>query len=328
MADWIITHGDGDGVASGALALAALGRARVYFSHPVGLYGDLREVVKEGDRVVICDIALNEAHLGELIKLLRRLGERGEVIYIDHHPLPLKIGLPELKELPLNFIWDKGPCSSELTFKFFEDTLDPDFDRVAIYGAIADYAFNTPFIRRALTRWDLRLIYFEAGVLSQGLEGSRGLHEFKRHVVEHLSRNLLPSSLSELLVRALIESLNEEEMRVRIKDRIVREGDVAYVLNPHGSLSKAATYVKVMSGAKVGIAGEGRKGKIIMSLRTDIEGLDLNSVLRELTPKLGGSGGGHERAAGARVPEDKFKVFIEELNSLISKFSNSIAEGK
>jgi len=321
MKVWIVAHGDGDGVASAALAMAALKEAEVYFSHPVGLYGDLKDIVKVGDKVVICDIALNETHLMELVKLLKELGGKGEVVYIDHHPLPLKLTQDMLKELPITFVWEKGVCASELTFRFFANRLEPDMDRVAIYGAISDYASDTPFIKSALRRWDLKFIYFEAGVLSQGLEGSRGLYEFKRHVVEHLSRNLLPSSLSELVLRSLMESLREEEMREYIKDKIVKGDNVAYVLNPRGSLGKAATYVKALSRAKVGVAGEERKKEIVMSLRTDLEGIDLNSILRVLAPKFGGSGGGHERAAGARIPKDKFEEFISGLEAYLSKLS-------
>ena len=89
--------------------------------------------------------------------------------------------------------------------------------RVAIYGAISNYLDETPWVKKTLENWDKRTIYFEAGVLSQGLEGARKLYEFKRRVVKHLSENRLPSEMSELIVRALMESVSEEEMRLDIK---------------------------------------------------------------------------------------------------------------
>jgi RecJ-like exonuclease len=53
---------------------------------------------------------------------------------------------------------------------------------------------------------------------------------------------------------------------------------------------------------------------IDMSLRTVEERIDLNDILRRITPKLGGSGGGHPQAAGARVPKENFQALIRELN--------------
>jgi len=53
---------------------------------------------------------------------------------------------------------------------------------------------------------------------------------------------------------------------------------------------------------------------IDMSLRACSEKIDLNRTLRQITTKLGGSGGGHPNAAGARIPKENFKKFLEELN--------------
>ncbi|MEM2029165.1 MAG: DHH family phosphoesterase, partial [Candidatus Bathyarchaeia archaeon] len=59
---------------------------------------------------------------------------------------------------------------------------------------------------------------------------------------------------------------------------------------------------------------EERKGFIDMSLRTCEKGIDLNSILRRISLKFGGSGGGHPQAAGARIPKENFPKFIEELD--------------
>jgi len=314
---WVFAHGDGDGVSSAALALAALNDARIFFSHPYGLYGDLKENVRIGDDVVIVDIALNEVHIEELVKIFSEISKKGELIYIDHHPEPLSIRVNEIPGTAI--VHDTEVCAAELTFKFFEDKLPWDYNRVALYGAISDYAMDTPFVRESLKDWDMRLIYFEAGVLSQGLEGSRKMYDFKRHVVKHLSENRLPSALSELLIKALIESVSEEEMIQEIKKSFRVKGNVAYILDPPGSIARAATYVRAIAKKEVGIAGETRKDKIVMSLRTSSEKIDLNKILRDLSRKIPIQGGGHRRAAGARVPIAYFEQFIDLLNEKTSK---------
>jgi len=69
----------------------------------------------------------------------------------------------------------------------------------------------------------------------------------------------------------------------------------------------------------VGIAGEKRGENIDMSLRTSNENIDLNSILRKITPTLGGNGGGHPSATGARIPEKNFEKLLWKINTIINK---------
>ena len=319
MENFVIAHGDGDGVTSAALALAALGEATVYFSHPAGLYGDLKDVLEMSKgklrRLVICDIAICERALPDLFELLSELSKSCEIVYIDHHPPPLRAGL---KEVPIEIVLGSEECTAELTFKYFEDRLDWDMSRVALYGAICDYATTTDFFREALKYWDQRTIFFESGVLAQGLEGSRGQYDFKRHVVKHLSENRLPSSLSELLVKALIHTVSEEEMRRQLPELVRVVGSVAYVVNPPGSVARAANYARAIARKPVGVAAEEKGDVMVVSVRTSEEAIDLNSILRRICVRLGGTGGGHRSAAGARVPRDKFQEFLVELDKEIN----------
>ncbi|HIE14770.1 TPA: phosphoesterase, partial [Candidatus Bathyarchaeota archaeon] len=87
MTVWIFTHGDGDGICASSLALAANPSARLFFTHPYGLLEDL-EQTENGDTVIICDIALSQAHLGNLIDKFAEIEDEGFIYYFDHHPLP------------------------------------------------------------------------------------------------------------------------------------------------------------------------------------------------------------------------------------------------
>jgi len=143
----IFTHGVADGIVSAAISLAALGNeAKVFFTHPAGLYEDMLHNVRCENKVVIVDIALNEAHLKELH--ISSKSKRGvDIVYIDHHPEPLGI---KLNEFPMTTIHNLNSSSSELTFRYFENKLDEDVSRVAIYEAISDYLDVTPWVKRAL----------------------------------------------------------------------------------------------------------------------------------------------------------------------------------
>ncbi len=314
---WILVHGDADGVVTGALALAGLGgeEKNVYFTHPAGLLEDL-SVVREGDNVFIGDVAITKAHASRILEVLEKLSRHGQVIFIDHHPLPPGVSKSSFPGL---LVHDTCCCSSELARKFFGNKLSAEYDRLAIIGAVCDYLDETPWVKQRLLDWDKRLVYFEAGVLSLGLEGSRGLHDFKRMVVKHLSEGGLPSGLSGLVVRALIMAGLEEEHR----QYVVREAralkNVAYVIDPKGSIGRAAIYAMSARRKPVGLAIEKKKGLAVISARTRDERLDLNKLLSEIAEEHGGIGGGHIMAAGARVPWERLESFLERLDEKVTR---------
>jgi len=310
METWIFTHGDTDGLCSGAIALAANPDAHVFFTHPYGLEGDLSEA-KKTDRIIICDIALSESHLTRLLQSFSEIAENGDLTYIDHHPLPENISK---EEIPGRVLHNLKSSASELTYIFFQPRLNSIHARTAIMGAIGDYLDNTPVIQRFLERWDKRTLYFESGLLIQGIEGQKRNHELKRSIVANLANNI-PPSFDRRLVELAIQNTHLEEIAIReLRGRIEKYGKIAYTLNFPFSLGKTATYVRGIVDAVVGVAGEERRNMIDMSLRTCSPEINLNRILRQITPKLGGSGGGHPNAAGARIPKEKFKEFLEKLN--------------
>ncbi|MBS7656559.1 phosphoesterase [Candidatus Bathyarchaeota archaeon] len=313
MSIWIFTHGDGDGLCAGALALAANPGAQVFFTHPYGLLGDL-EQVKAQDKVIICDIALSESHLPKILDKFREIVQSGELLYIDHHPLP---ELLSKYELPGRIYHSLGSSTSELVYLVFQGCLDPLLSRVAIYGAVSDYLDNTPLIGQLLKKWDKRTVYLETGILVQGLQEMKREHNFKRIIISNLANNV-PPSFHSMLVDLAIQSTHREEVVFReLKEHIQTHGEIADALNVPFSLGKTAIYTMALAGAIIGIAGEKRGNFIDMSIRTSEKNLDLNRLLRHVAPKYGGSGGGHPAAAGARIPEGSFSDFIKNLDEAV-----------
>uniref|UniRef100_A0A7C2BM12 DHH family phosphoesterase n=1 Tax=Thermosphaera aggregans TaxID=54254 RepID=A0A7C2BM12_9CREN len=319
LSGWVVlAHGDGDGVVSGSLACAYIktkgSACNVFFTHPVGIVEDLKSFTKQGDNIIILDIAVDELHKDELVKVLKARAEDGKVVYIDHHPLPEAFNA--LGE-GIEFIHDSCCSASELSYRYFSGKgLDPEYGRVALYGAISDYLDETPWVRSELLKWDRRGIYLEAGIITQGLEGSRRDHEFKRKVVAHLSGNRLPSTLPDLVSRALHQAVVDEELRLWVKANVNVYGNISYVIDPDGSLGRAANYAMVYGGTLVGLAAESRGDMYVLSLRSR-GGVDLNQVLRELSRRLNIHGGGHPYAAGARVKKEVFKQFLDELSNSV-----------
>jgi len=309
----ILTHGDTDGVTSAAIVKSVYKNARVFFTHPSGLLEDLVEFTQHAERVIICDIALNEPHLRNILDIFRKFGEK--LTYVDHHPLPLETKI--LKNTGIIIVHEEKACAAELAFRFFKPPWD--LSRVALYGSIGDYALDTPFVRSALYKWDIKTLFLEAGILILGLEYYRKDYDFKRFIVEKLSENVLPSCIHELVTASIIEAGKIEDMRKRLPSLIKTFGNLAYVINPKGSLGIAAFYAHVISGKKVGLAIEARKDTYVISLRSNDPRINLNYALRKIALKTSCSCGGHPHAAGARIPKEFFKEFLQLLNEEINK---------
>jgi single-stranded-DNA-specific exonuclease len=309
----ILTHGDSDGVCSGAIAKCAYPESDVYFTSPVGVIDDLK-TADAYNNIIICDIAVDERLCSSLYKRLEELAEHSNLYYIDHHPLP---------DNCFDVDWlhhDIKVCGSELTYKVFEKRLNRDMRRVAIYGAIGDYYDNTPSIKKWTLDWDKRSLFFQAGTLIQALIFAGRDYDFKRKALYPLSHNIIPSEIHDVLYFAKLGSKLEESLRHRIKKHVKVLDNIAYVVDPKGYMSKSAIYAASSGMRGVGISAEYRHRKHVydMSLRSR-DKVDLNMILREVAPQFGGTGGGHASAAGARIPRESFEDFLHELDKAISR---------
>ncbi len=324
----ILAHGDTDGVCSAALAKARFPEAEVWFTRPVTFEKDLEEI-KHGTTLIVLDIAISETHKTQIFQKMRELAHHDEVLYIDHHPLPpdtLREDVPATQ-----FVHTIGKSASELTFKLLESDLSSELDRVALWGAIADYAMDTDFVHGRLNKYDRRTIYMEAGLLSQALSEAGRNYHYKREVVERLAKTEPPSEIPEMVDRALKATKREWEIWKYVREHVVQENNLAIVYDlPSGGLGKAALYALGVTGKDVGICTRKNEDEVDLSIRRR-EGtkLDLNTLLRRITSRIGGSGGGHEGAAGASIPvelfDDFFEILKKEVSPIISR--NTETEG-
>ncbi len=304
----ILTHGDSDGICSGAIAKAAYPDAYVYFTNPVSLLDKIK-YIENVKTLIVCDIAIDERNCSELHSVLNRFAEKCSLYYIDHHPLP------ESCEKESWFYHDIEACSSELTYRLFENRLNRDIRRIAIYGAIGDFCDNTAHVKSWIKDWDKRSLYFQAGTLTQAVLYKGREYEFKRKLLEPLSKDIIPSNIPQLLDLAKEAAINEEEIRLFVKENVEVLKNSAYIVNTNNSISKAAIYAASYGRREVGIAAKYRERKRVYDLSIRSRGeIDVNRLLRSVAPGLGGSGGGHPLAAGARIPENSLNTFLKDFD--------------
>ncbi|MBN2488927.1 MAG: DHH family phosphoesterase [Methanosarcinaceae archaeon] len=309
----ILTHGDSDGICSGAIAKSAYPEAHVYFTSPVNLLKKL-DFVKKFKNIIICDIAVDERTHKQLYRRLDELATDCNLVYIDHHPLP------HVRWDADWFYHDLSPCASELTYRVLEDRLSRDMRRVAIYGAIGDFCDDTSLIMDWTRDWDKRTLYFQAGTLIQSIFYGGRNYDFKRNLIEPLSHDTIPSMIPDLLNFARDASELEEKLRIYVKAHVKKLNNIAYIVNANGYMSKSAIYASSYGGKEVGISAEYRRRKHAYDISIRSKGfVDVNRIVRSVTKRLGGTGGGHPVAAGARVPEDSFDEFLHEFDKAIGR---------
>jgi RecJ-like exonuclease len=279
----------------------------------VSLLGELNNLDERYESIVICDIAVDEKTCMQLEKKLADLAEVSKVVYMDHHPLPEK-------GYNTNWFYHDTCSTSEQAYRIFERKLSRDMRRVAIYGAIGDFS-ETTVIRNWERDWDMRTLYFYAGMLIQGITYAGRDYDYKRRIVDALSEEIPPPQIDGLLEAAIIASRKEEEIRILVRQKVVKLRKLAYVVDINGYMSKAAIYAASYGNALVGVSCEYRPHKHVydLSIRLRNGGVDLNTILRRVSLNHGGTGGGHPFAGGARIPGNHLEAFLHDLDDALCR---------
>ncbi len=318
----ILTHSDCDGICAGALALARFPDAKIFFTKPVSLLRDLRSVAipSNAKKIIICDIALTKRDAAEIANLLSRM--KPEILYFDHHVIPETTSLDDVTTAVATYAHDIRASASEIIYRHFQKSLPMERVWLALYGAIGDYTDNSEFARECIRNWDRRALYFEVSTLIMGIKDERfSTYNAKRRIISTLVSGKNPSDVNGL-VRAAKDAVTREfELYKQIKRRAKSFGRVGYVKNlPHfGFRGPAALFAATVTDKPIGLSIHTTRGHIDVTARsrsTDPR-LQLNKIMEKAAEAVDGSGGGHPRAAGARIPKGALEKFLEEADRLM-----------
>ena len=315
----ILTHGDCDGICSGAVALSRFPDAEVFFTRPASFLDDLRGFEGYG-RIVITDIALTKRDAREILNELRSKGS--EILYFDHHDIPSVTSIAEIRKSVSSYVREKGASCSEIIYRHFMREIPRERAWLAIYGAVGDFMDGTQFIQRRLRNWDRRALYFEVSSIVLGIKNEEFAgYDDKRRIVEALASGRNPSDIPGL-VRSAKKAVNREFKLYEIIKRKARiSGRVAYTTDipSFGFRGPSALFAATVKNAPVGLAVYERERYTDITMRTRDYSLKLNRLAERAADSVDGSGGGHEAAAGAKIPHGTLGKFIEALNREIGK---------
>jgi single-stranded-DNA-specific exonuclease len=313
----ILTHSDADGMCSGAILLSAFPKAEIFFTKPVSLLDDLKHI--RADQILISDMALNKRDAPEIIEEMKN---KKIVFYCDEHPHPDNINPDDLKRLCEVYIHQEGVSSSEISYQYFQNKIPRERVWIALYGAIADYAGETDFVKERLRNWDARALYFEVSTLVMGIKmDAFNNYDAKREIVKLMARGGNPSDMFGLVNAAKSAVSKEFDIYAMVKKRAESAGQIGYVLDlPYfGFRGPTALFSATVTNRPIGMSAHTRMGHIDITLRCRKSIYPLHKLAEKASMKVGGSGGGIPEAAGARIPKNQFDVFLKEANLLLKK---------
>ncbi|MCF2135851.1 MAG: hypothetical protein K9W43_01305 [Candidatus Thorarchaeota archaeon] len=322
MKSFVLTHGDVDGITSGAIGLLAFPGSYLYFTKPSQIHTDLYRVAKDRPDVVsISDIALNTAHFDDILRALSRFPDDTVIHWTDHHPMEAKYKRKLAKRVDL--FHQIGPCAAELMYRKFKDRLPEHALRLALYGAVADYCDDTPFTREHFEDFDKRTLYLEAALLVQALQEIDYRRESKDLTWE-LTLGIEPSAMNNIVTLAMKATRVEHEVFRYVQTHARKMGPVGYVLDMpvHGYRGKSAKFAAYATGSPIGISARSSDDEIDMSIRRRNSTINLNRALNKILPLLNDAqGGGHPAACGGSMKREDFPRFLQLLGEEVASLS-------
>jgi RecJ-like exonuclease len=304
---------DVDGLCSGSLAMAATG-GQIILSDYDDLVENLRKIPGDADRVVISDVGADSADFPDFLKEVQKLAKHAKVTYIDHHYMSEQ-AKRRLKSTGIQLVYDINECASMLTYRMFKDVLPERARLMALCGAVTDYMDDSPMAKKMMERGDRIFVLLEATMLSMALGGKADEAGFPEMVVGELSRMKHPHEIDGVPEAAVRQLEVEAKLGEEVKAGGTKMGRLAYMVTSQYSTGNIAKLLIGAFDVPVAVAmKEKQPGWYEVSARGTSEvKVHLGRTIAKIAARLGGSGGGHKKAAGCRVPVAKSDDLLRAL---------------
>jgi RecJ-like exonuclease len=318
---------DVDGISSAALIKAAFKTDLIILVDYGNIISKLEKLAmfssdkEKIDRIFICDLGLskkNEQRFSDIVGGIVSNGSK--VTYIDHHELNKDMAT-KLKKLGVTLIHSVEECTSVQIYSKYKRKLDSHAGFFAAAGALTDYMETKPRASVIMSKFDKQFLMLEATALSYMISANQHNNDFLSKIVDTLAEMKYPHeikggfAIAEKYCERLAQAMD------KIEKSIVRFKNLACV---HSNVDlSASTIVNSVLGLS------GKPAAMVYKLKDDICSyvisiraskdckVHLGRSVNEMSTQVGGSGGGHERAAGAVIPKDKLEQFINLLDSQI-----------
>lgn len=318
MKAFCISHRkDVDGLGAASIVSAATG-AGFLLSDYDDLIENLGRVPADATEFYLCDLGTDNADAGDFLREMKRLSAQAKVTYIDHHFMSGSTKR-KLKRAGVKVVHDSRECSSILAYRTFRDGLPEGARLIALCGAVTDYMDDSPISRKMMEEADRQFVLLEASMLAYALGKKGGKGDFSEMIVRELAAMKRPHEI-EGVPEAAVEQLTDvARMGEVVKAEGRKLGRLAYMHTAQHSTGNVAKLLIGAFGVPVGVALKAREGGWYeVSLRSTSEcKVHLGRTIAKISASLGGSGGGHKKAAGCRIPVDKEEKMLGALSRVV-----------
>ena len=180
---------------------------------------------------------------------------------------------------------------------------------------MSDRLENGPLAKKVLRRYDRDFVLFETMLLSYAVE--KADTDYKKKLVPRLSRLEYPHQIPDVSKLALEQAERAASLRRELPLRTQRIGDVFYADAKGDSTGTIANLLIDVCNADIGVGYDTNEKTQIsdLSIRGAMSSsVSLGKKVSKLAKRLGGTGGGHPKASGARIPASKLMEFIHALS--------------
>ena len=308
-----VTHRkDVDGLASASI-LMRIKSAKVVLSDYEEIVDQLRAIhnVKE---LFVCDLGTNEKIFDEFLTELSRIAITSHATYVDHHPIKDEM-LRKISKAGIEVIHSTEECTSILLYLKFKQELPKEAALLAAYGAVTDFRDSQPVARRIIENHDRQFILLEATMLSYAIAYKGRDTRFLMEVVKSLAQMKYPHEINNVIRYSRLQASRITKLLRDISSLGKRMKNLAYMETDEAMTGNVANFLTGAFDTPIGVAYRRKGGLVEVSLRgSESCRHDLGVVVAKVAGILGGSGGGHPKASGAYVPQDRLADFLKMLD--------------
>jgi RecJ-like exonuclease len=313
-----ISHGkDVDGITSASL-VKMVTNATVYLVN----YDKIIKVlssIDDNSEVYVCDLGMNDSIADDFINECKRITKKGRLTYIDHHILKPNIKR-RLIESNITLVHSRKECAGVLTYEHLKKSLPKGASILACYAAITDYLDNQPIAKSLISNYDRQLVLFESTMLAYAFAYSGARQKFGNEIVNELKNLKFPHEIKDVSELANKQAEKMKEAMEKINNDAKSYRHFACMESNESTIGLIANLIIGELNVPVGFVYKyNSNGFYEMSFRARYDSnANLGQIVSRITTKLGGMGGGHKKACGARIPEetldDFIRLFKRELN--------------
>ncbi|SRR5579875_793200 len=344
---------DVDGIASAMLIKLLFNPKSTILVDYGNMIETLEKVASQNARnkftnIFICDLALGKRNENEFAEIIERFISMGiKVTYIDHHDLDKPIE-DKLQAMGVELLHNIEECTSVQIYQHYKNQLSGSSNttaatsqsstgnaninnnnnnsHAAFYAAAAaltDYMDKKPVASSLVSRFDRHFLMLESTALSYIISANQHDDPYLVSIVDTLSQGKYTHDIKDGFATALKYATMVGEAAKEIETSMKKLKNLAYASSSSSlSTSMVVNFVLGNAGKPVAVIYRSREdlpGSVQISVRgTDRCKIHLGRAVNEIATELGGNGGGHEKACGAIIPEDRVKKFLGMLNKVIA----------